>query len=310
MTTGETNRIDPPVASTVAAPDPTPAIPANAVTITRKNEDGTTTVIPATAESTPPELQQLVAWFQAKPPRTKVAIIGFASHWIKAPFADPDFEIWSLNEFYDVAPQQLGQVARDRLRWFEIHARGGTYDGNPFIHSRDGANHAEKLNALQCPIYMERRWDDIPMSLALPVDQIVARYGDYYTNSISWMIAMALLEGFQEIHIYGVDMAQDTEYNVQRPSCEYYVGLARGMGRTVYLPPESDLCIAAFRYGIDADRQSRWLIKLVEREKELEGRVNHNKQQIEQASMATHQLMGALEDLRYLKTRFSAKGAY
>ena len=45
--------------------------------------------------------------------------------------------------------------------------------------------------------------------------------------------------------MYGVDMAQDTllaaEYSEQRPSCEYFIGLAEGAGIRVDIPGGSDL---------------------------------------------------------------------
>ncbi len=237
--------------------------------------------------------------------RTKVAIVGFASHWVKTPFADSDFEIWCLNEFYDVAAEQLKQpLADQRVRWFEIHQRLEAYEGNPFVHSRNGPNHAERLAGLNCPVYMGQHWDDIPQSIAYPREEITARYGRYFTNSISWMIALALDMGFQEIHVYGVDMAQDGEYHHQRPSCEYFVGLARGMGKVFFMPPESDLCQTAFLYGFEAEQAAGFRLKMKSRLSELEGRLNHNRQQIAQAEVASNQLLGAIEDCKYVITRF------
>lgn len=238
--------------------------------------------------------------------RTKVAVVGFASHWTMAPFADPEFEIWCLNEFYDVAAEQLKQpLAEGRVRWFEIHQRLEAYDGNPFVHSRTGPTHAERLAALGCPVYMGKHWDDIPQSIAFPTEEAVARFGNYFTNSISWMIGLALMMDFQTVHVYGVDMAQDGEYHHQRPSCEYFIGLARGMGKNVFLPAQSDLCKSAFLYGFEAEKQHDFKVKVKERIKELESRYNHNQQQIANANAASNQLLGALEDCKYLLTRFA-----
>jgi hypothetical protein len=63
--------------------------------------------------------------------------------------------------------------------------------------------------------------------------------------------------GFKEINLSGVDMAQDgivvqtAEYRAQRPSCEFFLGIASGRGIKVVLPPGSDLLIADHLYGFE-----------------------------------------------------------
>jgi hypothetical protein len=74
------------------------------------------------------------------------------------------------------------------------------------------------------------------------------------------MLAFAITEGFQEIHIYGVDMAQDvdtngnSEYGYQKPSCEYFLGVAEKYAK-VYIPDTSDLLMCAMRYAVDLDNE-------------------------------------------------------
>jgi len=97
------------------------------------------------------------------------------------------------------------------------------------------------LNQLPCPIYMQRHHEDIPNSVAFPIELFREVFGDYFTCTASYMIAMAIYEGYEEIHIYGVDMAADTEYASQRPSCEYFIGIAEGKGIKVVIPLDSDL---------------------------------------------------------------------
>ena len=77
---------------------------------------------------------------------------------------------------------------------------------------------------------MQKAWKEVPTSMVYPLDAMLKKFGDYFTNSISWMLALAIHEGFEEIHVYGVDMAVDTEYHHQRPSCEYFLGLAKRDG--------------------------------------------------------------------------------
>ena len=164
--------------------------------------------------------------------RRKVAIVGFAPssmNDVRVCFDDPDFEIWPLNQFYMAMPG-IGQHA---TRWFQLHNRS-SYDQAIRDHK-----HSEWLAKVrEFPIYMQRKEPDIPMSIRYPVAEVCKYFGWYFTNSISWMIALALWEhvqfgGLEALHIYGVDMAQDDpvsgEYSQQRPSCEWLIGWAMAM---------------------------------------------------------------------------------
>lgn len=235
--------------------------------------------------------------------RKRVAIVGFAPHWIEAPFDDEDVEIWSLNEFYDVAPSQLLKPRQEgRLRWFEIHVRETEYEGNPFLHSRNKSNeHAAKLAALGCPVYMHRQWHDIPNSVPYPKDAIIAKYGRYFTNSISWMLALAIEEGFTEIGLYGVDMATNTEYGYERPSCEYVLGWVRALGIRLVMPESCDLIKSAFLYGFEVDRASFARKKLEKRVEEVRARRHHVENQMEALRNTQMQLLGAEENTKYIR---------
>lgn len=138
--------------------------------------------------------------------RTKVAVLGFTDSWKLAPFNDLSWEIWGLNELYMFIPRWD--------RWFEIHSRK--------LYESDKArvsDHIERLKQMTCPIYMHEHHDDIPTSVKYPLDEIGKFFPNpnpdtkpYITNTISAMIALAIYEGFEEIGIFGVDMAHDTEY--------------------------------------------------------------------------------------------------
>ncbi len=140
--------------------------------------------------------------------RKKVAIVGFASSSMREVmplFEDPDFEIWSINQLYMAFPE----IVNHTTRWFQIHARKN-YDAAMRDHKHSGWMGLQRT----FPIYMQQVEDDIPMSIPIPMGSILKKFGDYFTNSISWEIALAIYEGFEEIHVYGVDMAQDDEYCV------------------------------------------------------------------------------------------------
>jgi hypothetical protein len=202
----------------------------------------------------------------AKPKRKKVAIIGFASSSRdQAPYGDESFAIWSLNHAYTHVPRWDA--------WFEIHSKAHFQrdlmrDGLP----QDGKRHVDWLKQEPAggrPIYCQEHYDEIPASVRFPKDEInewFRRNGgqmlpeapslpdgyfaaDYYTSTPAQMMALAIYEGFEEIHLYGIDMLQAEEYFYQRSGVEYYVGFARARGIKVYIPQTSALCKANYVYG-------------------------------------------------------------
>ena len=69
------------------------------------------------------EQEQRPPWSFRFPGRDKVAIVGFAqSHRDQAPFHDPSFEIWGLNNAYIFMPPRPHADGRIAERWFEIHS--------------------------------------------------------------------------------------------------------------------------------------------------------------------------------------------
>lgn len=204
--------------------------------------------------------------------RDRVAIVGFAEgHRHLAPFSDPTWEIWGLNRLHGVLEGRWD-------RWFEIHALRTFYE--------EDAQHREWMRTFKGPVYL-RPQDmgiyDIPAAVPYPVEQVLRDYGRYFTNSISWMIALAIGMGFKEMALFGVDMAQDAvfptnEYRQQRPSCEYLLGVAVGRGMLIHLPDGSDLLKASFLYGLeDGDAI---LAKRLSRMEELNRRKNGVREQI------------------------------
>lgn len=176
----------------------------------------------------------------------KVALVGFAGSYKQAPFKDETVEIWGLNELWRYLPRWT--------RWFEMHPRAVfASEGD-----RGQAAHVawmQQQDATQ-PIYMIQAHDDIPGSRAYPLAEMSALFFPgqdvpYFTSTISYMLALAIAEGFTEIGLYGIDLAADKEYAVERPAAEYLIGVARGRGITVTIAEGSALLKTDRRYGYD-----------------------------------------------------------
>lgn len=178
--------------------------------------------------------------------RTKVALVGFAKSYKDAPYDDPTWEIWGINE--------LWKYLHRWDRWFELHKRDVfAHEGN-----RDQAAHVAWLQQQgpERPIYMLEQSADIPASVPYPLQAMAERFFPgqpraYFTSTISYMLALAIAEGFDEIALYGIDLASDIEYAQQRAAAEYLIGVARGMGRTVTIAPGSALLKCEGLYGYD-----------------------------------------------------------
>lgn len=181
--------------------------------------------------------------------RDKVALLGFASSSKDlAPFADPSFEIWGVNEIYRSLPRL------DRL--FEMHTRAHlTRNRVRDAAIVDGDEHIQWMaRATDVIIYMQEAWPEIPRSVEFPLALLTKAFypGEtvpYFTSTPAYMLALAIFEGFKTIGLYGIDLLSDEEYEYQRPCMEYLVGVGRGLGCSIYVPPTSALCKANFVYG-------------------------------------------------------------
>lgn len=260
---------------------------------------------PEQAKIVPPEARSFVLdkdgnplpeWVQVRNmfdrPHKKVAIVGFADTKDQTPFDDPSFEIWGLNDLH-------GSLKRYD-RWFDLHPRDNIELDTKLMRNAGqtppeniGLSGLRKLNV---PVYMQNRYEDVPASLKFPLDEIIKsfQFGKYMTNSISYMTAMAIYEGYEEIHIYGVDMAVGTEYVNQRPSCEYWCGVAAGRGIKLYIPAASDLLKCRFMYGFEEAIQDVYNEKLDNMGKNMTERHRMICQQEQQAHDARMQYEGAM----------------
>jgi len=240
-------------------------------------------------------------------PRTRkqCAIVGFAQTSMKDVrylFDNPDVEIWGLNQLYIAWRPEQELLLKNCTRWFQIHHKH-SYEA---AVGRDHSHHAwmgERLTEFGILCYMQKKEPDIPMSVPFPKDLVIGEFGSYFNNSISWMIAMAILEGFEHIHIFGVDMAQTgfgatNEYSHQRPSVEYFIGFARGRGIKVYVPEKCDLLKAAYLYPFDEDSVMR--VKMDTRRQELQQRIHQSTVTEQQAHDERMQLIGAASNMDYI----------
>jgi hypothetical protein len=128
------------------------------------------------------------------------------------------------------------------------------------------------------------------------------------------MMALAIFEHEKvapvgEIGMYGVNMAQHglsngpsnagwftSEYARQRPSVEYWIGIAEGKGIKVIIPPQSDILKSSCIYGYHTTDVQK---KITARKAELQQRIAHAQQREQQGHDEALFLSGALEGMQY-----------
>ena len=238
----------------------------------------------------------------------KIAMIGKApSSLALAPYDDPSWEVWILNT--------LGHL-KEVPRWdrqYELH-------DIELTKAKEYGDYYPWLSKQTRPMFLR---DAPPKEFAggsaYPLGQILEHFQGlsgrtYLTNTVSLMVAHALYEHealgqtISDIAIYGIDMAQHalkgaghvgwftSEYARQRPSVEYWLGIAEGRGIKITVPPQSDILKTACIYGYHTTERFQ---KFQARRHELTVRT----QQAQQMEQAKHDealfLMGALENMNY-----------
>lgn len=199
-------------------------------------------------------------------PSRKIAMVGCAPTWKKAPYDDQSWAIWA-----HTSCQALNLPRVDV--WFDIHDVGTWRQGKVWFKGE--GTYVEWLASRPQTVMMQQRYALIPKSEAYPLAAIVDHFGivptewnltpseprwwqhvknrGEFTSTFTYMMALALYEGVDEIALYGIDFigfdAGDIERTYQRPGAKYWVGIARGQGVPVTVAPGSWLEFSDRLYG-------------------------------------------------------------
>lgn len=145
--------------------------------------------------------------------KAKLAILGKLPTKFKAPFNDPDFDIWAFNYHNE-------QLPRVDL-WVDIHSKG--------------ANPKATLTRQNFP------FDDCHKLLG----------GNYFNNTASYLIALGILKGYKEIHLYGMRFADDNEKRKQEyQNVRELIFFAKGKGIIIKAPADPVMLQIYQLYGL------------------------------------------------------------
>jgi hypothetical protein len=251
----------------------------------------------------------------------KIALIGKAPSSVHlAPYANPEWEIWILNTL-----GYLNEIPRwDRQ--FELHDIELTKDK---AYGQYNQWLQEQSKGTRPVILRDAPAEDWgTAACGFPYDAVFRTFSHlagrkYLTNTVSLMIALAVHEHIEkhlgqevaELGLFGIDMAQHalkqghagwftSEYARQRPSVEYWVGIAEGYGIRVHIPKQSDILKCHCIYGFHTDQMWK---KANARRNELQQRIAQAQQVEQQKHDEAVFLSGALEAMNYDDQRFFAE---
>jgi len=183
---------------------------------------------------------------------SKIAIVGTTSSLQDAPYQDDSWEIWGLNGAYTAIPKWD--------QWFDMHSM-------EVLKANHSPAYFEFLKKAGNKLTLNQKYEEYPDARVFPYKELVGKHGRYFTNTIAWLIALAIEQQPEEIGIWGVNMAQDTEYAHQRPCCEYFLGMAKGLGIEINIPKASELLKATHLYGVED--QPDFIAKMPDKEREI-----------------------------------------
>ena len=207
-------------------------------------------------------------------PLKRCAILGTAETLRMCPWGDTTLEVWALNDAY------MLQIPRAD-RWYDLHPfhqmffRSATPGGPGSSGSQAEVplgvylrpeGHLHWLQTRGFPVYLSEARKDYPTSRPFPKQAVLdfwapywplrlSRRGviqpgpDYEVSTPAWMLMHAVAEGYTEIHIYGIHLATEWEYTVQRPNFEFLMGVAAGRGVRFVVPEPAPICKADYQYA-------------------------------------------------------------
>lgn len=181
--------------------------------------------------------------FEIKKDPSKVILLATGAGWENAPIKS-EKTIYALNDYIMV--EKYG-VMPDFLFIMDI------LDEKPQVVSNvtNLGEVIQRINKMRIPMIAPYKYEEIPMSQAFPIKEVVQKFGvPYFTNTICYMIAYALLQGAKEIELWGINQAGSHEYTEERGGVEFWIGIALGMGVKITINgKDSQLLLYKGRYG-------------------------------------------------------------
>ena len=203
--------------------------------------------------------------FEIRKDPKRVFICGTGSGWELVP-KESSAMVYCLNDY--IRAERYG-VKMDRLFIMDI------LDEKPqIVAGMDNlGNVIKRINDLKVPLIAPCRYEEIPLSEEFPIEECAKRFGTpYFSNTIGYMIAYAIMQGAEEIETFGVNQASSSEYGMEKAATEYWLGIAVGCGIKVTIHGDkSELLTNKTRWGAGLLYGYNMPFEAIAREKERLG---------------------------------------
>ena len=148
----------------------------------------------------------------------EVALIGKGPGWELAPLIGKGVTTWGVNDA--VAHREC-----DVCFWMDRHLMKDSPMDELVTVS---------VNTTHTPMYSVQKWDDIPSSVEYPREEIFNAFGtDFFADSLCYMVALAIYQGFSTLSLYGFNYSHGSTYMEEKPCVHHWLGVALGKGLTV-----------------------------------------------------------------------------
>lgn len=250
--------------------------------------------LPAAAPDAAPA--EVMAVTPAAPKKRKIAILGTAPQWQSAPFNDPDYEIWGILGVAGVAPKL------DRL--YELHDAAIV---RPMIDAPPHKDrYFERARSLGKNFITKDVFPETPEATRFDFDGKLKKYGPYFASSCAWLLADAIDQDPEEIAIYGVNMAHDSEYGYQKPSCTYMLGFAKAKGIRIIIPSSSELLVVPYQYGLE--KAPRAIESFNQKKQEIQAQLNAHQQNQRASELGVYGATQQLQLLTWFEQNWHTRG--
>lgn len=175
--------------------------------------------------------------------RRRLLLIGKGDGWKNAPLHG-DFEAWGVNDsivsrpvdmVFDMHPldERWDEHIEDNISAMDLTKCAADKRHEEMLNTKIGLKRTiERCNRLNVPLMTLKEYPFAQTSVAYPLEEVTRMLrSDNFTNGIDYMIAYAIYCGvFTDIDLYGINMAMGSEYEWEKPGCDFWLGMAKGRG--------------------------------------------------------------------------------
>jgi hypothetical protein len=149
-------------------------------------------------------------------------ILGKGPGWSTCPEPTTEVPVWSMTNII------TKRTAVTKV--FEIHDLVEKFSrGSEGMIHQEAARYAAHLGITYV---VSRHWDWLGCKQEIyPLEKVIAAVGtDYLGCSLDLMIALAIVEGYQHINLYGMGQQRGDIYDYQLDSTNFWLGYCMGRG--------------------------------------------------------------------------------